>query len=224
MVSYTLHDATGKTITCGNTWVTKQSHNTDHPIWTQVSSLIPQGMDFDYTDLVSVVCTVTNFYGTKLLYTDAFLADMVIAAPANGLSLPSLGTLGAVFPITVKGTAHSPLTLAFSQGGSGWNTLVVHTPGPLAPPSWCPMVNVPVGDTPDGSTQYPFVSLLSGVNARFQGSYSVVASNESLASGSHTVTVTVHQFAYSGAADTPTSVTKTFTGASVTNGLVTFDE
>ena len=84
--------------------------------------------------------------------------------------------------------------------------------------------DVTVTDTPDGTTQYPFVSLLPGVNARWMGNYSIVAVASSLPSGSHTVTVTFHQFAYSGATDIPTTVARTFDAADVLNGMVVLDE
>ena len=75
-------------------------------------------------------------------------------------------------------------------------TFLAHRPGFNASETLCPFVSPNQGDTPDGNTYYAITSLVPGVNARFNGTYSVVAVANSWDSPttSHTVTVAVQQW------------------------------
>jgi hypothetical protein len=121
------------------------------------------------------------------------------------------------------------LTVTYNTSSlSTWKTLVAHRPGLDAPPSLCPWLTVGNGsDTPNGSTEYLVTSLVSGTNARFGGTYSMMLTASSFAStGSpRTVTVTVRQYEYSGGPSSSSSVSRTFTpSADVVNNMVTIGE
>src|SRR6202000_3332787 len=109
-----------------------------------------------------------------------------------------------------------------------FKTLLAHRPGPDAPQSLNPLVPVGNGsDTPNGGTQYPVPSLVSGVNARFGGTYTVMLTNFTWNNPTvaRTITVTVTQFEYSGAASNTSPVSTTVTPSTgVTNGLVVVGE
>ena len=120
------------------------------------------------------------------------------------------------------------------QGGSGGNgqviisrvtsqeafsTLVVHVPSPDAPANLSPLVSF--GASPvaaNGGTEYTVPALVSGVNAGFQGTYTVVgvagttvANPWSQPAVPRTLTVSIRQYEYSGGPHATAQVARTFT-------------
>jgi hypothetical protein len=78
----------------------------------------------------------------------------------------------------------------------GFKTLIAHRPGFYAPPELCPYVSAGTDDQPNGAIQYPVASLYQGMNARFNGTYTIWLANLSWDSPSvaRTLTVTVTAF------------------------------
>jgi hypothetical protein len=104
-----------------------------------------------------------------------------------------------------------------------FKTLVVHRPAPGCPAMFTPLVSVGGGsDTPNGGTEYTMPQPVSGVNARFGGTYTVVLINKTWnGSTARTITVTVKQYEYSGGASYSVSTAGvTVTPAQVTNGIL----
>jgi len=135
---------------------------------------------------------------------------------ADSTSGARSGGSGAAGTITVTYYALPP-----------FRTLIAHRPGPDSPANLTPFVSPDhVTDPPDGR-QYPVVSQVAGVNARFGGTYSIVAVANSWnnPSAARTVTVTVWQTEYAGGPSSSVSVSRTFTPATdITNGIVTIGE
>jgi hypothetical protein len=110
--------------------------------------------------------------------------------------------------------ADGQITLTYTPSVGQFSSLIVHRPGPDAPPDLSPLVSFGLGDTPDGSIEYPIVSLTDGVLATFNGTYSVVVVGGTWnAPGQpRTVTLTIKQYEYQGSPTVyTTSVTRTFT-------------
>ena len=128
------------------------------------------------------------------------------------------------------------------QGGSGgtgqitvtpyaslpFRSLIVHRPPLGAPKTFQPLVSVGAGgDVPNGATQYAMPQLIGGVNATFQGTYTLYLIAASWAGGAEstatrTITVTVTQYEYGGGASysLPTAPV-VLSPSQVTNGIVT---
>jgi hypothetical protein len=136
-------------------------------------------------------------------------------------------------------------TTAGGVGGSGnivltwtpplafFDTLIAHRPGAQSPPELNPCV--PIGNTADAPTgiQYAVPSLVPGVNALFNGTYTVVLVNYNWDSPTVTrsLTVTVNQYEYGGtpgnqqSLNYPLSVTRSVTPVTdITNGIVIMGE
>jgi hypothetical protein len=123
------------------------------------------------------------------------------------------GGVGA--PGQIKITPYAP---------AAFKSLIVHRPPLGAPKSFQPLVSVGAGnDVPNGGTQYVMPQLLGGVQADFQGTYTVYLVNASWSgSGSRTITVTVTQAEYGGGATyTVSTIPVTVTPSQVTNGILT---
>jgi hypothetical protein len=117
--------------------------------------------------------------------------------------------------------SHSPPLAPFG-------TLIAHRPGLNAPQSLNPCVAIAnTADPPMGVTQYSVPSLISGQNALFNGTYTVIAVAYSwdTPANPRQVAVTVNQFEYAGGNSYPLTVTRTFTPATdITNGIVMMGE
>ena len=104
-----------------------------------------------------------------------------------------------------------------------FKSLIVHRP-----PLGCLKTFVPVtpigggSDAPDGTHQYALPQPLTGINADFGGTYTIVLINSSWnGSGSRTVTVTVTQYEYAGGPSYAISTLPiTIIPAQITNGIV----
>jgi Putative Ig domain len=115
-----------------------------------------------------------------------------------------------------------------------FSTLILHMAGPDAPDSFSPLVTLGATSVPaDGATEYTVPQLVAGVNADFDGTYSIVAVADVLAASSQprTVQVTVNQYEASGGRSYQVSRSRTFIpdgdGAAqqpVVNGIVEIGE
>jgi hypothetical protein len=107
-----------------------------------------------------------------------------------------------------------------------FRSLLLHIPGPDAPQNLSPLITLGTpGVAGDGNTEYPVPSLVPGILADFDGTYTIVAAATKLASPSlpRTVTVTVRQRAFAGGPFYETSAyPREFTPAEdvTANGLV----
>jgi hypothetical protein len=120
-------------------------------------------------------------------------------SPANGF-----GTQGNGKPGLVQLTYLQP---------AQFTNIIAHRPGFDQPDSLCPFVSLNVADVPDGATEYTVPSLIPGLPARFDGTYTVVAVNFSWATPgvSRTLFATVNQYEQAGATAVPVSTpVKTF--------------
>jgi hypothetical protein len=127
------------------------------------------------------------------------------------------GGVGATGQITVTPYASEP-----------FKSLIVHRPPLGAPKTFQPLVSVGAGgDAPDGTHQYAMPQLIGGVNATFQGTYSIYLIAASWSGGSssttdRTITVTVTQYEYGGGASyTLSTAPVVLSPSQVTNGIVT---
>ena len=235
----TLTDNLGRTISFGVTQSCTVSSSNGSPAWTYVTAPIPQGAAFNYADVTGYEIVITNntyFFGgggggpggvTQLTFVVAYLNDLQAIAVSAGSAASIRGTIYTLQGIT--GTAPAPLSLQFAQsGGTAFQTLIAHRPGPDAPASLSPFVSVGNGgDTPNGSTFYTIPSLVTGINATFDGTYSIMLTAEtwSSPSTSRQVTVTVYQYEQSGGTSATATVSRTFTPSTdVTNGMVVLGE
>jgi hypothetical protein len=148
----------------------------------------------------------------------------------DGASPPGGGGGGAVTTgATEAGGAggNGNVVLTWTPPLAPFATLIAHRPGAQSPPELNPIV--PIGntsDTPSG-TQYVVSSLVAGVNAQFNGTYTVVltAYNWNSPSSARSVTVTVNQSEYLGGNTYASSVARTFTPSTdITNGIVVMGE
>jgi hypothetical protein len=106
-------------------------------------------------------------------------------------------------------------------GYAAFPTLLLHRPGLLAPVQLNPLIVL--GGVAPGAAEYPVASLVAGVNAQFNGTYTVLAVARSFSSPAvpRTLSLTVNQYEYAGGAKWPfttTPVTVTPAGQ-VTNGF-----
>jgi hypothetical protein len=137
---------------------------------------------------------------------------------ANSTGGAAIGGAGAAGTIVITYTVQQP----------PFKTLIAHRPGPESPTSLTPFVSVAnVTDPPDGR-QYPVVSRIPGINARFQGTYTIIGVANSFASPAspRTAYVTVWQTDYPGGPSTSQStIPRTFTPATdISNGIVVLGE
>jgi Putative Ig domain len=114
-----------------------------------------------------------------------------------------------------------------------FSTLILHMAPPDAPDSFSPLVTLGATSVvADGATEYTVPQLVAGVQADFDGTYSIVAVADVLASTSlpRTVQVTVNQYEASGGRSYQVSRSRTFvpdgTGSQqpVVNGIVEIGE
>ena len=157
---------------------------------------------------------------------------------AGGAGAGSAGTAGSSGAAPGGGGGGAWSTGATEQGGVGaagqikitpyspqaFKSLIVHRPPLGAPKSFQPLVSVGGGsDVPDGTHQYVMPQLLGGVQADFQGTYTIYLVNASWnGSSARTITVTVTQAEYGGGPTYSVStVPVTVTPSQVTNGILT---
>ena len=131
------------------------------------------------------------------------------------------GAAGAAGKVTVTYTP--PLT--------AFKTLVAHAPSYTAPSTLQPLIPVGAGqDTPNGATEYTVTSPVSSLNARFYGTYTVVAlaSVVNTPSASRTLTIGFKQYDYLGGPSTTRTVARTLTPSTetpvITNGFIVVGE
>jgi hypothetical protein len=158
-------------------------------------------------------------------------ADGAAAAdqPGNANSPPGGGGGGADMNTTAQ--------LGGSGGGGGivltwtpplapFGTLIAHRPGPDAPDNLNPCIPVYPADNPDGR-QYLVPQVISGVNALYRGTYSVILMNFTWDSPAvpRQITVTFYQYEYANGPVWTVQLTRTLTPATdIINGLIVMGE
>jgi hypothetical protein len=177
--------------------------------------------------------------GQAAIYSTGATAFLGGGKGASGTAQSGNGSTGTPPGGGGSGSVSSGTAETGGQGGNGlcvvtwqpplqpFSALIVHRPGPNAPPSLNPAV--PLGNTNDTPTniQYPVQSLITGVNALFNGTYSVVLSNYQWNSPTVTrqITVNVTQYEYQGGPSYTQSTTRTLTPSTdVSNGIVMMGE
>lgn len=107
---------------------------------------------------------------------------------------------------------------------TSFKTLIVHRPSTASPKSLSPFVSVGNGANAPGSTEYTIPSLISGLNARFDGTYMLllIASSFNTPTASRTIGVSIKQYEYSGGPATTIAATSVslIPNSQVTNGIV----
>jgi hypothetical protein len=165
-------------------------------------------------------------------------AAAVAGGGAGGAGGPSANTTGSAGSAPGGGGGGADSSGASEAGGGGGNgrliitpystsafkTLIVHRPGTWSPLQLNPFVPVGAGLVAPGATEYPVPSLVSGVNADFNGTYSVILTNFSFNSPAspRTISVTIRQYEALGGAhyDTTTTPITITPNTQVTNGIV----
>lgn len=150
----------------------------------------------------------------------------------GGASLPGGGGGGAAGNSTTPETGGPGgaglVRLTWNPPLQPFNTLIVHKPGDGAPANLCPLIPIPVSDVPN-NTQYPCPSLVPGVNAEYNGTYTVILANylwnAATIGAARTITVTISQYEYPGGPQYSVQATRTCTPSTdIVNGVVNLGE
>jgi hypothetical protein len=214
----------------GNTLQFGQSQKVDGclyiatPKWNYVSIPVKQVKSgFIYSAVKKYEIVIATTLG-KLSYQNYLMTEIVAKPESTQLVA---GTRGAVYNLDgILGSVHAPVSFQFQQPAlASFSTLIAHRPGQNASPSLVPYVSVGGGsDTPDGTHFYTFSSLISGVNALFTSTYTILLIADSFSSptDSRKVTVTFYQYPFSGSSNPVTqTVSRTFTPSTdIVNGIV----
>jgi hypothetical protein len=111
-----------------------------------------------------------------------------------------------------------------------FSTLIVHRPSATSPLQFNPLVNI--GGVVPGTTEFPVLPLVTGVPARFSGTYTIIVVADVLntPSAARTISVSVKEYESSGGASsitttapvtiTPSAVSLTGPGNQVNNGII----
>ena len=137
-----------------------------------------------------------------------------------GVSIPGLGPGGGGGGgldsgggrIAGGSGANGQITLTYTAPKT-FQSLLIHRPPVTAPDMLCPFVAVNTDDTPNGAIQYLVPSLIAGANARFAGTYTIVAVAWAWASPTlaRNITITVYEYEQPGGAVYSSSVTAAVT-------------
>jgi hypothetical protein len=162
----------------------------------------------------------------------------VAGGGAGGAGGPSANTVGSAGSQPGGGGGGADSSGSTEAGGAGGNgkliitpyasaafkTLVVHRPGVWSPPQLNPFVPVGAGLVAPGATEYTVPSLVSGVGADFNGTYTVMLTNFSFnnPSAARTISVTVRQYEVLTGAhyDTTTTPISVIPNTQAINGLL----
>lgn len=177
---------------------------------------------------------IPNTGSAALPHLMASGTGLIVPQGAGAAALPRLSASGGgnfIPLITGTGAAQLPrLSVSAADEGAlqAFKTLILHRPRIDAPPSLTPFVSIGGTDPPDGR-EYNVPSLVAGVNARFDGTYSILAVNNLWHSPANqrTITVTIHQHEYLGGPAYTVSVSRTLTPSTdttIANGLVDMGE
>jgi len=223
-VTFTLKDSAGRAVSFGTTVSSTVGRLDLTPTWNQVTAALPGSIgSFNLAAVVACDIKVSHYSG---FWLNVFLDDLTAQPVTTGAAASARGSLYTLH--SVVGTSHAPLNLTFQQSGAtAFKTLVAHRPGPDSPLNLTPFVSTTsVTDPPDGR-EYAVTSQVSGQNARFSGTYTVVAvANSWASSGSpRTLTITLHQYEYTSGPSSTQSVSRTFTPSTdIVNGIAVIGE
>jgi hypothetical protein len=152
-------------------------------------------------------------------------------APVAGTAPGGAGGGAASSGGALQGALGAPGQVSITRQTTeeAFSTLIAFIPGPDAPDNLSPLVSFgATGVTGDGLTEYQVPSLVTGINADFDGTYSIVAvaSNFDSPAASRTVFVTVIQYEFAGGPFHQVSTAPyTFTPVTdITNGIVRLGE
>ena len=118
------------------------------------------------------------------------------------------------------------LRLTWNPPLKPFNTLVLHKPGDNASPNLSPICPIPITDIPN-NTEYTIPSLIPGINAAFNSTYTILLANYSWdqPQNSRQVTVTINQYEYAGGPRSSVQATRALTPATdIVNGLCNLGE
>lgn len=165
-------------------------------------------------------------------------AVAVAGGGAGGAGGPSSNTVGSAGSAPGGGGGGADSAGSTEAGGNGGNgqliitpyttgtfkTLLVHRPGRWSPVQLNPFVPVGAGLVAPGASEWAVPSLVSGVNADFNGTYTVILTNFSFnnPNAARTISVTVRQYEALGGAhyDTTTTPITITPSLQAVNGLV----
>jgi hypothetical protein len=127
--------------------------------------------------------------------------------------------------------ANGKVAVTYTPPLSAFKTLIAHAPSFTAPATLNPLIPVGSGlDTPNGATEYSVTSPTPGLNARFYGTYTIlaVASTVNSPGSARTLTIGFKQYDYVGGPSSTLSVARTLTPSTETppiaNGLIIVGE
>jgi hypothetical protein len=194
-----LTDAGSRHLTIGVTKKCTASNSSSAPFWQLITAPIPPPGTFDLTQVTGY--TLSAWAQTGDLLADHLFLDYLQAVPTTGAVIPS--TRGTVYTLLgVQGSARAPLSLIIQQPAvTPFRAFIAHRPSADAPDLLSPMVDVGDGsDTPNGGTEYAVPQPVTGLNARFEGTYTVVLASSTISTPTVTrnVKVTVTQYEYAG--------------------------
>jgi hypothetical protein len=149
--------------------------------------------------------------------------------PGTGGSAPGAGSGGAFTTGAAAAGGNSPngqVLVSSMPALQPFKTLIAHLPGAYAAPNLVPLIVAGNGSDPPDGRQYLVPQAAPGVNANFNGTYTVILTNFTFATPASpvTITITITQYEYSGGPSTSVSVTRTFTpNTDISNGIIIID-
>lgn len=150
--------------------------------------------------------------------------------PGADAAVPGGGGSGAASTDTSNfqgGTgAAGMLRVTWQPPLTTFNDFILHVPGAQSKKSLCPIVPIPPNDPPD-NREYPVPALVSGVNAQFWGTYTVLAVSNAWDNpgASRRLSVTVNQYDGTNGPAVSVQATRIITPATdIVNGYVTMGE
>jgi hypothetical protein len=154
-----------------------------------------------------------------------------LPAPGGAAALPGGGGGGAWNNTSATeqlGGQGAPglLRLTWNPPLKPFNTLVMHKPGDGASPNLSPICPIPITDLPN-NTEYTVPSLIPGINAAFNSTYTILLANYywDQPQNSRQVTVTINQYEYAGGPRSSVQATKALTPATdIVNGICNLGE
>lgn len=147
------------------------------------------------------------------------------AVPGGGGS-GAAGIPGASTPLSAEGGSGGAglVRLTYQPPLRTFNDLIIHRPGDGAKHTLNPLVMIPPNDPPDGR-EYNVLPLVTGHNAEFQGTYSVLlvanAWNSATSGTSRRISVTVNQYTSANGSAVSVQATRVVTpDTDIINGYV----
>jgi hypothetical protein len=128
------------------------------------------------------------------------------------------------------GGANGKVQIWYTAPLTAFKTLLAHSPSYAAPATLNPLMPVGAGVDPPDGREYTIASPVTALNARFYGTYTIVAvaNTVNTPANARTVTVTFKQYDYLGGPSTSRAVARTLTPNTespvITNGFIVIGE